>query len=58
MTSAASASAFGVERRAPRGAFMWPAGSTAARGMKATGSDGQHSASVAALELLAAQAVA
>jgi hypothetical protein len=56
--SAGSASAFGVERRAPRGAFMWPAGSTAALGMNATGSDGQHSASVAALELLAAQAVA
>jgi hypothetical protein len=52
------AAAFGVERRAPRGAFLWPAASVAALGMTAASPDGQQSTSVAALELLAAQAVA
>lgn len=54
----ASEVAFGVERRAPRGAFLWPAATISALGMNATGSDGQLSMSVAALELLAAQVVA
>ena len=54
----ASSAAFGVERRAPRGAFLWPAASVAALGMTAASHDGQQSTSVAALELLAAQAVA
>src|SRR5262249_35216928 len=49
---------FGVDRRAPRGAFLWPPATVAALGMTAIGSDGQLSMSVAALELLAAQVVA
>jgi len=55
---APSGSLFGVDRRAPRGAFLWPSAAVAALGMTATGSDGQLSMSVAALELLAAQVVA
>jgi len=54
----ASGMAFGVDRRAPRGAFLWPSATIAALGMTASGSDGQLSMSVAALELLAAQVVA
>jgi trimeric autotransporter adhesin len=50
--------AFGVDRRMPRGAFLWPSATVAALGMNAAGSDGQSSISVAALELLAARAVA
>ncbi|HEU4726299.1 MAG TPA: hypothetical protein VFT22_00350 [Kofleriaceae bacterium] len=50
--------AFGVDRRSPRGAFLWPQATVAALGMTAAGSDGQLSMSVAALELLAAQVVA
>lgn len=50
--------AFGVDRRSPRGAFLWPSASVAALGMSAALSDGPQSMSVAALELLAAQAVA
>jgi len=53
-----SRSLFGVERRAPRGAFLWPAATTAALGLNAAAPDGELSMSVAALELLAAQAVA
>ncbi len=53
----ASSSSFGVDRRAPRGAFLWPAATVAALGLNATGSDGQLSMSVAALEMLAAQVV-
>jgi hypothetical protein len=53
-----SGTAFGVDRRAPRGAFLWPQATVAALGMTAAGSDGQLSMSVAALELLAAQVVA
>ncbi len=53
-----SNSAFGVERRAPRGAFLWPAATTAALGLNAASPDGELSMSVAALELLAAQSVA
>jgi hypothetical protein len=53
-----SGAAFGVDRRAPRGAFLWPQATVAALGMTAMGSDGQLSMSVAALELLAAQVVA
>ncbi|HET7502467.1 MAG TPA: hypothetical protein VFK02_15715 [Kofleriaceae bacterium] len=50
--------AFGVGRRSPRGAFLWPQATVAALGLHAAGSDGQLSMSVAALELLAAQVVA
>ena len=53
----ASGSSFGVDRRAPRGAFLWPAATIAALGLNAAGSDGQLSMSVAALEMLAAQVV-
>ena len=53
-----SGAAFGVDRRSPRGAFLWPQATVAALGMTAAGSDGQLSVSVAALELLAAQVVA
>ncbi|HUS31982.1 MAG TPA: MAP7 domain-containing protein, partial [Kofleriaceae bacterium] len=55
---APSASSFGVEKRAPRGAYLWPAATTAALGLTASMPDGEQSMSVAALELLAAQAVA
>jgi len=50
--------AFGVERRMPRGAFLWPSATIAALQLSAAMPDGQQSMSVAALELLAAQAVA
>jgi hypothetical protein len=53
-----STSAFGVERRTPRGAFLWPAATTAAMGLNALQPDSEQSMSVVALELLAAQAVA
>jgi hypothetical protein len=53
-----SMSLFGVQRRAPRGAFLWPAATTAALGLNAAAPDGELSMSVAALELLAAQSVA
>ena len=49
--------AFGVARRMPRGAFLWPASTVGALGMAAAAPDGAHSMSVSALELLAAQAV-
>ncbi|HEY5925084.1 MAG TPA: hypothetical protein VIV11_25555, partial [Kofleriaceae bacterium] len=55
---APSGTAFGIERRTPRGAFLWPAATTAALGLNAPAPDGDQSISVAALELLAAQAVA
>ncbi len=51
-------SSFGVARRAPRGAFLWPSATIAALGMRAASPEGEQSMSVAALELLAAQAVA
>jgi hypothetical protein len=51
-------SAFGVEKRTPRGSYLWPAATTAALGLTAPAPDGEQSMSVAALELLAAQAVA
>jgi hypothetical protein len=51
-------SSFGVDRRAPRGAFLWPSATISALGLNAAAPDGQQSMSVAALELLAAQAVA
>ncbi len=53
----ATHSAFGVDRRTPRGAFLWPAATVAALGLTASAPDGAQSMSVAALELLAAQAV-
>jgi len=49
---------FGIERRAPRGAFLWPSATVAALGLDAASTDGSHAMNVAALELLAAQAVA
>ncbi len=54
----ASNTAFGVARRAPRGAFMWPAAAVSALGLTAAPPDGEQAMSVAALELLAASAVA
>src|SRR6185295_16247285 len=55
---APSGTAFGVDRKAPRGAFLWPSATVAALGLNAAVPDGQSAMSVAALELLAAQAVA
>jgi hypothetical protein len=55
---AAPRATFGVERRTPRGAFLWPAATVGASGMTAATPDGLQSMSVAALEMLAAQAVA
>jgi len=49
---------FGVERKTPRGAFMWPAATVAALGLSAAAPDGDQGMPVAALELLAAQSVA
>ncbi len=49
---------FGVDRRAPRGAFMWPSATVAALGLSAAAPDGEQGMPVAALELLAAQSVA
>jgi hypothetical protein len=50
---------FGVDRRLPRGAFLWPAGAVAALDLRADGGEGVAGAqTVAALELLAAGAVA
>ena len=57
LIGSAAHSAFGVDRRAPRGAFLWPAATVAALGLTASSPDGEQSMSVAALELLAAQAV-
>lgn len=56
--TAGAGTSFGVERRAPRGAFLWPSATVAALGLHAALPDGAQSMSVAALELLAAQAVA
>lgn len=58
LATSSSGTAFGVDRRAPRGAFLWPSATVAALGLHAAGPDGEQSMSVAALELLAAQAVA
>ena len=55
---ASSTSTFGVERRTPRGAFMWPSATIAALGLTAAAPDGEQGMPVAALELLAAQSVA
>ena len=57
-TTAAAPAMFGVDRRAPRGAFLWPSATVAALGLNAPAPDGELSMSIAALELLAAQAVA
>lgn len=54
----ASTSTFGIDRRQPRGAFMWPAAAVAALGMTAAPPEGDQLMPVAALELLAASAVA
>jgi len=49
---------FGVARKTPRGAFMWPSATVAALGLSAAAPDGDQGMPVAALELLAAQSVA
>jgi hypothetical protein len=49
---------FGIARRLPRGAFLWPAATVGAIGLNATAPEGLATLSVAALELLAASAVA
>ena len=56
--AAATGTVFGVERRLPRGAFLWPAGVVAALDLRAELPDGAAATNVAALELLAAGAVA
>jgi hypothetical protein len=56
--AASTGTTFGVDRRQPRGAFMWPSATIAALGLTAAAPDGDQSMSVAALELLAAQSVA
>ena len=48
----------GASARLPRGAFLWPAGAVAALGLRALSPDGAAGLPIAALELLAAQAVA
>lgn len=53
-----STATFGVDRRQPRGSFMWPAAAVAALGMTASPPEGDQLMPVAALELLAASAVA
>lgn len=50
--------AFGVARRTPRGAFLLPSASVAAMGLSAALPEGEHSMSIAALEVLAAKMVA
>ena len=50
--------AFGVPRRMPRGAFLLPSASVAAMGLSAALPEGEHSMSIAALEVLAAKMVA
>jgi hypothetical protein len=56
--AAASGTVFGVERRLPRGAFLWPAGVVAALDLRAELPEGAAATNIAALELLAAGAVA
>jgi hypothetical protein len=56
--AAPSGTVFGVERRLPRGAFLWPAGVVAALDLRADMPEGAAATSIAALELLAAGAVA
>ncbi|MGE3544354.1 MAG: hypothetical protein AB7L28_10490 [Kofleriaceae bacterium] len=48
----------GEQPRRPRGAVLWPPAAVAALGLQALPPDGEHAASVAALELLAARLVA
>lgn len=50
-------STFGVGRRTPRGAFLWPSAAVAALGLDAALPDGALGTTIAALELLAAHAV-
>ncbi len=54
----AAPSVFGVPRRLPRGVFLWPAGAIAALDLHAEMPQGTAAMEVAALELLAASAVA
>jgi hypothetical protein len=56
--AAATGTVFGVERRLPRGAFLWPAGVVAALDLRAELPEGAAATHIAALELLAAGAVA
>ncbi len=58
MLAAHAGTSFGVDRKTPRGAFLWPSATVAALGLNAAAPDGQQSMSVAVLELLAAQGVA
>ena len=58
ITAYPTGGAFGVERRAPRGAFLWPSTTVGALNLTAAAPDGDQAMSVAALELLAARAVA
>jgi hypothetical protein len=57
-TTATTPAVFGVDRRAPRGAFLWPAATVGALGLTAPTPDGELQMPVAALELIAAQSVA
>nr|MBA3503526.1 hypothetical protein [Deltaproteobacteria bacterium] len=57
-TQGSGGTAFGVDRKTPRGAFLWPSATVAALGLTAGVPEGQQTMSIAALELLAAQAVA
>ncbi len=50
--------AHGVDRRLPRGVFLWPTGAVAALDMRAQLPTGAGATTIAALELLAAGAVA
>lgn len=51
--------AFGMQVRAPRGAFLWPRATALAMSLQPSGTgDAAHASSLAALDLLAAHAVA
>ncbi|MEO8845208.1 MAG: hypothetical protein ABI591_05160 [Kofleriaceae bacterium] len=58
ITLPAVSTTFGVDRRTPRGSYMWPSATVAALGLSAASPDGEQGMPVAALELLAAQSVA
>jgi hypothetical protein len=50
--------AFGVARRMPRGAFLFPSASVSAMGLSAALPEGEYAMPIAALEILAAKMVA
>src|SRR6185503_19525230 len=54
----ASGTVFGVDRRLPRGIFLWPSGVIAALDLQAQLPEGASASTIAALEILAAGAVA